>query len=106
MFFYARSKELLAELEQAEAEVTARSEAASGMLRINAPVTFGILHLAPLWGKFKALNHRVTLEITLADRVVDLVEEGCDVAIRIATLENSSLVSKRLATTRMRSSWN
>lgn len=99
--FYARSKELLAELEQAEAEVTARSEAASGLLRINAPVTFGILHLAPLWGKFKALNPRVTLEITLADRVVDLVEEGYDVAIRIATLENSSLVSKRLATTRM-----
>ena len=99
--FYARSKELLAELEEAEAEITSRSEAASGLLRVNAPVTFGILHLAPLWGMFKAINPKVTLDITLADRVVDLVEEGYDVAIRIATLESSTLVSKQLATTRM-----
>lgn len=99
--FYARSKELLAELEEAEAEITSRSEAASGLLRVNAPVTFGILHLAPLWGMFKALHPKVTFDITLADRVVDLVEEGYDVAIRIATLESSTLVSKRLTSTRM-----
>lgn len=99
--FYARSKELLDELDEAEAEVTSRSEAATGLLRINAPFTFGILHLAPLWGAFKAQNPKVTLDITLADRLVDLVEEGYDVAIRIATLESSTLVSKRLASTRM-----
>jgi DNA-binding transcriptional LysR family regulator len=99
--FYARSKELLDELDEAEAEVTFRSEAATGLLRVNAPFTFGILHLAPLWGAFKAQNPKVMLDITLADRLVDLVEEGYDVAIRIATLENSTLVSKRLATTRM-----
>lgn len=99
--FYARSKELLAELQEAEDEVTARSDAASGLLRINAPFTFGILHLAPLWGAFKALHPQVSLEVNLADRLVDLVEEGYDVAIRIAKLENSSLVSKRLATTRI-----
>jgi DNA-binding transcriptional LysR family regulator len=99
--FYARSKELLAELEQAEAEVTSRSEAATGLLRINAPFTFGNLHLAPLWGQFKTLHPQVTLDITLADRLVDLVEEGYDVAVRIASLESSTLVSKRLATTRV-----
>ena len=99
--FYARSKELLDELDEAEAEVTSRSEAATGLLRVNAPFTFGILHLAPLWGRFKAQNPKVTLDITLADRLVDLVEEGYDVAIRIATLESSTLVSKRLAGTRM-----
>ncbi len=99
--FYARSKELLAELDEAEAEVTSRSEAATGLLRVNAPFTFGILQLAPLWGQFKALNPKVALDITLADRLVDLVEEGYDVAIRIATLASSTLVSKRLATTRM-----
>lgn len=99
--FYARSKELLAELETAEAEITARSDAASGSLRINAPFTFGILHLAPLWGLFKAQHPKVSLDITLADRLVDLVEEGYDLAIRIATLESSTLVSKRLASTRM-----
>lgn len=99
--FYARSKELLAELAEAEAEITSRSEAASGLLRINAPFTFGVLHLAPLWAGFMAQHPQVKLEVTLSDRLVDLVEEGYDVAIRIASLENSTLVSKRLASTRM-----
>ena len=98
--FYGRSKELLADLEEAEDEITSRSDAASGLLRINAPFTFGILHLAPRWGAFLALHPKVRLEVTLADRLVDLVEEGYDLAIRIATLENSSLVSRKLATTR------
>jgi DNA-binding transcriptional LysR family regulator len=99
--FYARSKDLLAELQEAEDEITLRSAAASGLLRVNAPFTFGILHLAPLWGAFRAQNPQVTLDITLADRLVDLVEEGYDMAIRIATLENSSLVSRQLTTTRL-----
>jgi DNA-binding transcriptional LysR family regulator len=99
--FYLRSKELLAELAEAEDEITSRSDAASGLLRINAPFTFGVLHLAPLWGAFRVLHPKVRLDVTLADRLVDLVEEGYDVAIRIANLENSTLVSRRLATTRM-----
>lgn len=99
--FYGRSKELLAELADAETEVTSSREAASGLLRINAPFTFGILHLAPLWGRFRALHPQLTLEVTLADRLVDLVEEGYDLAIRIAAMENSSLVSRRLTTTRL-----
>ena len=99
--FYARSKELLAGVDEAEAEITSRSGAASGLLRVNAPVTFGIRHLAPLWGVFRARYPNVTLDVTLADRVVDLVEEGYDVAIRIATLPSSTLISKRLASTRM-----
>ena len=98
--FYGRSKELLAELAEAEDEITSRSDAASGLLRINAPFTFGILHLAPLWGAFMAQHPKVKLDVTLADRLVDLVEEGYDLAIRIATLENSSLVSRKLASTR------
>ena len=99
--FYARSKELLAGVAEAEAEITSRSGAASGLLRVNAPVTFGIRHLAPLWGVFRARYPDVTLDVTLADRVVDLVEEGYDIAIRIAILPSSTLVSKRLASTRM-----
>lgn len=99
--FYARAKELLVGVNEAEAEISSRSSAPSGLLRINAPVTFGILHLAPLWGQFRSQYPQVTLDVTLADRVVDLVEEGYDVAIRIATLPSSTLVSKRLATTRM-----
>jgi DNA-binding transcriptional LysR family regulator len=99
--FYARSKELLAGVDEAEAEITSRSGAASGLLRVNAPVTFGIRHLAPLWGQFRDRYPQVSLDVTLADRVVDLVEEGYDLAIRIATLPSSTLVSKRLASTRM-----
>lgn len=99
--FFARSKDLLAELNDAEAEVTAQREAVSGVVRINVPFTFGILHLAPLWGLFRAQYPQVTLDVTLADRLVDLVEEGYDLAIRIAALESSSLVSRRLASTRM-----
>ena len=99
--FYSRSKELLAELAEAEEELTSRSHAASGLLRITAPFTFGVLHLAPLWGAFRSQHPKVKLDVTLADRLVDLVEEGYDVAIRIARLDNSTLVSKRLASTRM-----
>jgi len=99
--FYARGKEVLAELDAVETEVTARRESVSGMLRINAPFTFGIAHLAPLWGLFREQHPQVTLDVTLSDRVVDLVEEGYDLAIRIAALETSSLVSRRLTTTRM-----
>ena len=99
--FYGRSKELLAELAEAEDEISSNSHAASGLLRINAPFTFGVLHLAPLWGAFMAQNPKVKLDVTLADRLVDLVEEGYDMAIRIASLENSTLVSKRLASTRV-----
>ena len=99
--FYARSKALLAGLDEAEAEISSRSDLASGLLRISVPVTFGILHLAPLWGLFKAQHPKVTLDITLSDRVVDLLEDGYDLAIRIGTLESSSLVSRQLSSTRL-----
>lgn len=99
--FYARSKDLLTGLAEAESELRLRSGAARGLLRINAPVTFGIRHLAPLWGAFRDRHPQVRLDLTLSDRVVDLVEEGYDVAIRIAELPDSTLVSKRLASTRI-----
>ncbi|MCD0502279.1 LysR family transcriptional regulator [Bordetella petrii] len=99
--FYERCKMLLAEVEAAETEVNRHSGEVGGLLRINAPLTFGVLHLAPLWPVFKAQHPRLALDITLSDRVVDLVDEGYDVAVRIAQLTDSSLVSRRFATTRM-----
>ncbi len=99
--FHARCKDLLANVEEAEAEITARAGAAAGVLKINVPVSFGNLHLAPLWGLFLARNPKVTLDITLSDRVVDLVDEGFDLAVRIARLPDSSLVSRKLASTRL-----
>jgi DNA-binding transcriptional LysR family regulator len=99
--FNIRCRELLSGVEEAEAEVTSRAGAAQGLLRVNVPVTFGIQHLASLWGKFHTQHPQVRLDVTLSDRIVDVVEEGYDLAIRIAELPSSSLISKRLAKTRI-----
>lgn len=99
--FHLRCKTVLAELDEAEAEVSARSGAARGLLKLNVPVTFGLLHLAPLWSEFMARHPGVVLDITLSDRVVDLVEEGYDMAVRIGRLASSSLIGRQLSSTRM-----
>jgi len=99
--FHARCKELLAGVDQAEAEVTSGADEAIGPLRLNVPVSFGLLHLAPLWPAFLQQHPQVTLDITLSDRIVDLVDEGYDVAVRIAQLPSSSLVSRKLTSTRL-----
>ena len=98
--FYARCKELLGELEEAEAEITSRTGKASGQLKVSAPVSFGLLHLAPLWAGFMARHPDVVLGVTLSDRMVDLVEEGFDLAVRVARLPSSSLVGRKLSSTR------
>lgn len=99
--FHARCKELLAGVEEAEAEITAHAGEVVGQLRINVPVSFGLMHLAPLWADFLRQHPKVSLEVSLVDRFVDLVDEGYDLAIRIARLPSSSLVSRRLTSTRM-----
>jgi DNA-binding transcriptional LysR family regulator len=99
--FYGRAKELLAAIDEAESEIASRSGEPSGLLRINAPLTFGVLHLAPLWGRFADAHPKVALEIDLSDRIVDLVEEGYDLAVRITNLPSSQLVSRQLASSRM-----
>jgi DNA-binding transcriptional LysR family regulator len=95
--FLARCKEALAVVEEAEDQLRNSKQAAVGLIRINAPVSFGISHLAPLWGQFAARYPKVQLDITLSDRVVDIVDEGFDIAIRIARKPNSSLISRKLA---------
>jgi DNA-binding transcriptional LysR family regulator len=99
--FLARARELLAGFEEAQAEITSRTGEAIGQLKLNVPVSFGLLHLAPLWAGFLAQHPKVTLDLTLSDRVVDLVDEGYDLAVRIARLPASSLVSRKLTATRM-----
>ena len=99
--FYARCRELLLSVDEAETEITSQSRAPSGSLRVNAPLTFGVLHLAPLWGRFADLYPKVSLEVTLVDRLVDLVDEGYDLAIRITATPDAALVSRKLASTRL-----
>lgn len=99
--FFFRGRELLDEIDRLEADVASGSAEPTGLLRVNAPLTFGILHLAPLWGRFATLYPKVSLDVDLSDRLVDLIEEGYDLAIRISDLPSSTLVSRKLAFTRM-----
>lgn len=99
--FFARCKDLLAGVEEAEAELREHSGQVVGVLKVSAPVSFGVLRLAPLWGGFLAAHPQLELAITLSDRLVDLVEEGLDMAVRIGRLSSSSLVSRRLASTQL-----
>ncbi len=99
--FYQRSKELLAALDDAEAEVASRNQDPSGVIRVNVPLSFGVDHLAPLWCRFMDAHPQVDLDISLNDRVVDLVDEGYDLAVRISAMPDSTLVSRKLASTRM-----
>lgn len=99
--FLARSREMLHQWQEASDAVSHKSGQARGVLRINVPVSFGISHLAPLWAQFMELHPQVVLDVTLSDRLIDLVEEGFDLAVRIGRLDASTLVSRRLDTTRL-----
>jgi len=83
-------------------EVSHQTVQARGTLRVNVPLTYGVMHLAPLWPAFMRQHPDVMLDVTLSDRVVDLVDEGFDLAVRIGHLPSSSLVSRRLASMRLR----
>ena len=92
--YYDHVKRALSEVE--EAELAARSSALSGRLRICAAVTFARLHVIPALGAFLAMHPDLKLEIVLDDRVVDVVEEGIDVALRMGALEDSNLTARKL----------
>ncbi len=98
--FYERSRRGIAELAEAEAEVSRLQEAPRGRLKLNVPMTFGILHIAPAIPDFLARHPELTVDMELDDRRLDLIEEGFDVAVRISRLPDSSLVARRLGTCR------
>lgn len=99
--YYGRCKQILAEVEEADSAVGVVTGHPIGLMRINAPFSFGIAHLAPLWGQFMDRYPEVELDIHLSDRQVDVVEEGFDAVIRISRLQDSSLVYRRIASTRI-----
>jgi DNA-binding transcriptional LysR family regulator len=98
--FLEDCQRILADIANAEASVSAGGVKASGHLRITAPAGFGRRHVAPLVPKFLALHPDVSLSLNLSDRVVDIVNEGFDSAVRVGDLPDSSLVSVRLADNR------
>ncbi|MDP3798773.1 MAG: LysR family transcriptional regulator [Polaromonas sp.] len=97
---YERSKSILEEVAEAEALASSATLQPRGRLRINVPVSFGILHLAPLWPRFMQRYPDVELDIALSDRVVDIVEEGYDLAIRISRSGPATHAARKLATSR------
>lgn len=99
--FLSRCRAILESIEESEEEISKRGLTASGTLRITAPVSFGIRHLAPLWSDFLIAHPQVKIELELSDRVINLVEEGFDLAIRIGKLNDSTLVSRQIASTRL-----
>ncbi len=95
------SERILAEIEAANASVAVDRVEPRGLLRLNAPVAFGTRQIAPLLAEFGAHHPQVTIELGLNDRLVDLAEEGWDLAIRIGILSNSSLIARRIAPCRV-----
>jgi DNA-binding transcriptional LysR family regulator len=97
---FERARSILEEVQEAEAIVSSAAVHPRGVLRINAPLSFGVLHLAHLWPRFMQQHPDVQLDISLIDRVVDIVEEGYDMAIRISRAGSASNVARKLATSR------
>jgi len=95
--FYQGALRVLLEAEEAEQAVTHLSSAPRGILKVSAPMSFGVRHVAPLMPHFMSDFPELSIELDLNDRVVDLVEEGYDLALRIVDMQDSILIARRLA---------
>ncbi len=94
--FFARSRDLLLELQDAEAELTMQQATPRGPVRMTAPGAYGRIVLSAALGRFMLRYPQIELEMQLGDRPVDLVEEGFDLAVRLGELADSSLVARQI----------
>jgi len=98
MAFYKKAKQILESVEEAECVVTGLTAEPRGTLKINAPMSFGAYIWERYWQSTKKSTPKMQVDLTLHDRQIDLIEEGYDLAIRIATHKDSSLIVRKLAT--------
>ena len=99
--YYREVGELLQQLDELDAAIADQTAEPRGLLRVSAPRNFGETTLADAMFEFVAKNPEVTVDLRLEDRIVDLVDEGIDVALRISALPDSSLIARRIAETEM-----
>jgi DNA-binding transcriptional LysR family regulator len=99
--YYERCNQILAAIEEAEAEATTLQASPRGLLRIASPVTFGVQQIAPAVSDYMTRYPEVTIDITVSDRFANLIEEGFDLAIRIGAMPDSSLIARQLARARL-----
>ncbi|MCP3043352.1 LysR family transcriptional regulator [Xanthomonas euvesicatoria] len=99
--YYQRCLQLLADLDDLEATIGAQALEPAGVLRVNAPVSYGIERLGALLPGFRARYPQVELDLSLSDRLVDMVEEGFDVAIRITRQPAPMLIARQLGKVRI-----
>lgn len=97
--FHARCVQLLADLDEAESAAHAGRARARGTLRVTCAVNFGLHHVSPLIAPFQQAHPDVKLDISLSDRMVDIVEEGFDLALRIGELRSTALIARKLGET-------
>ena len=94
--FFERCRQALADIEEAELVLKNAQLKPSGNLRIDMPIAFGRIRVAPLLGAFQARYPDVNVHGTFNDRIIDLVGEGIDVSVRFGFLQDSSLIARRL----------
>lgn len=99
--FYERAVQLLADLAEAEEEAAAAAVVPRGTIRLTTSVNFGVRHVAPAIAAFLARHGEVRFDVSLSDRVIDLIDEGFDLAIRIGSAGSESLVARKLGETRL-----
>jgi DNA-binding transcriptional LysR family regulator len=98
--YYERCLDIAARVEETELQISRLHDEPRGLVKVNAPTSFGVLYLGPAFADFMTTYAELKVELTLNDRFIDPIEEGFDLTIRIASLSDSSLIARKLAPAR------